>query len=378
MQRTGAVILRSIELRHVGVFLSLVSLSLVFLIGTAHAGTIEKVRWRGHNVLKLTGSIDDELVTEFMSARDHAEVWPHGAQVLLLDSPGGGVMAALAIVNLMDQGTWQTVIPNGAECASACASILFVSGAYRTVEPFGKLGQHSCSKGGLPDDKCNDLMSENARAHGVSYGSIKAFAGYASPGEMIWFSREDADGWGLTRYPGEKESGFQKSEPRVLNMLTGVKPEPQTAWRLDFHNDGYKAFSRPSADDEREMEIGLFCNEAIPGALIATMDITGPVEVVKENVTGAWLGADGVKFIEAMPLIMPADPMVTRVFLYIPPEALIHFLKKTREFVFHVDFKKPFTAMRATTQLAGSRKNLIFAANHCGTKAFGLDGQPIE
>ncbi|WP_186392813.1 MULTISPECIES: hypothetical protein [unclassified Pannonibacter] len=159
---------------------------------------IEKVRWRGHNVLKLTGSIDDELVTEFMSARDHAEVWPHGAQVLLLDSPGGGVMAALAIVNLMDQGTWQTVIPNG------------------------------------------------------------------------------------------------------------------------------------------------------------------------------------VKFIEAMPLIMPADPMVTRVFLYIPPEALIHFLKKTREFVFHVDFKKPFTAMRATTQLAGSRKNLIFAANHCGTKAFGLDGQPIE
>ena len=110
--------MRSMKPCPVGVFLSLVTLTLAFLVGAAHAGTIEKVRWRGHDVLKLTGSIDDDLVTDFMSARDHAGVWPHGAKVLLLDSGGGGVMAALAIVNLMDQGTWQTVIPNGAECAS--------------------------------------------------------------------------------------------------------------------------------------------------------------------------------------------------------------------------------------------------------------------
>ena len=357
-------------------FLSMMVFSVAFSISYAYAGSIEKVRWRGHDVLWLTGEIDEELVTDFMSARDQAEIWPHGARILLLDSPGGGVLAALAIVNLMDQGTWQTVIPNGAECASACASILFVSGAYRTVEPFGKLGQHSCSKGGLSDDKCNELMAENARAHGVSHGSVKAFAGYATPDDMIWFSREDADGWGLTRYPGEKESGFVKSEPRVINMLTGSKPPPQTAWRLDFHNDGYEAFNRPSSDDEREMQISLFCHEAIPGVLIASMDITGPVDVVEENVTGAWLGGDGIKLIEAMPLILAADPVVTRVVLYIPPERLIHFLKKTNEFVFNVNFKKPFTAMRATTQMAGSRKNLIFAANHCGTGKFGLNGQP--
>jgi hypothetical protein len=362
--------------RLLGTILPLLAFSIGFSINGAQAGTIEKARWRGHDVLKLTGVIDEELVAEFKQARDQADVWPHGAKILLLDSPGGGVLAALDIVELMDQEAWQTIIPNGADCASACASIIFVSGIYRTVEPFGKLGQHSCSRGGLPDDECNELMAKNAYAHGVSHGSIKAFAGYANPDEMIWFSREDADGWGLTRYPGEKESGFEKSEPRVLNMLTGVKPDPQNAWRLDFHNDGYKAFSRPSADDEREMEIGLFCNEQIKGVLIATMDIRGPAEVIKENVTGAWLGVDGKIFIKAMPLILSADPIVTRVFLYIPPEKIIRFLNKTNEFVFHVDFKKPFTAMRATTQIAGSRKNLIFAANNCGTEGYGLDGQP--
>lgn len=363
-------------LRLLGAFLSLVVFGAAFSSGYSYAGSIEKLRWRGHDVLKLTGTIDEELVTEFLSKRNQAEVWPHGASLLLLDSPGGGVLAALAIVNLLDQGTWHTVIPNGAECASACASILFVSGTYRTVEPFGKLGQHSCSRGGLPDDTCNDLMAENAYAHGVSKGSIQAFSRYTKPEDMLWFSREDADGWGLTRYPGEKESGFEKSEPRVLNMLTGVKPDPQAAWRLDFHNDGYRAFSRPSADDEREMQVSLFCNENIKGVLITSMDITGPVDVVKENVTGAWLAGDGIKFIETMPLIAAADPVVTRVFLYIPPEDLLHFLQKTKEFIFNVDFKRPYIAMKATSQLAGSRKNLIFAANHCATGTYGLDGLP--
>lgn len=359
-----------------GTLLFLLSFSAGFSINDAEAGSIEKVRWRGHDVLKLTGVIDEELVDEFKQARDQAEVWAHGAKVMLLDSPGGDVLAALDIVKLMDQETWQTVIPNGGDCASACASIIFVSGSYKTVEHFGRLGQHSCSRGGLPDEKCNELMSKNAYAHGVSHGSIQAFTNYTNPDEMIWFSREDADGWGLTRYPGEKESGFEKSEPRVISMMTGAKPAPQKAWRLDFHNDGYKAFSRPSADDEREMELGLFCNEQIKGVLIATMEVTGPTDIIKENVTGAWLGVDGKILVQGMPLILSADPAVTRVFLYIPPEQLIGFLKRTNEFIFHVDFKNPYTAMRATTQLAGSRKNLIFAANNCGTEGYGMDGQP--
>lgn len=245
-----------------------------FSLGASvQAGTFEKVRWRGHVVLHLTGEIDEALVMNFMRMRDEAEVWDHGAKVMLLDSPGGGVMAALAIVGMMDKETWHTVIPNGAKCASACASILFVSGTYRTVEPLGALGQHSCARGGLPDAECNELMAQNAMAHGVSHGSIEAFSSYTDPANMLWFSREDADGWGLTRYPGERESGFQKSEPRVFSILTGKKPQPQDAWRLDFQYDGFRAFARPVSDDEREMQLSAYCVESIPGAMFVDMDV---------------------------------------------------------------------------------------------------------
>jgi hypothetical protein len=357
------------------VFVLFVSLSVG---AVAEAGSFEKVSWRGHEALDLTGVIDEDLVKDFMRKRDEVQAWEDGSKVMLLDSPGGGVMAALAIVGMMDKESWHTVIQNGAKCASACASILFVSGTYRTVEPLGALGQHSCASGGLPDAECNELMAQNAMAHGVSHGSIKAFTRYTDPKNMLWFSREDADGWGLTRYPGEKESGFQKSEPRVISMLTGRKPQAQSAWRIDFQDDGFKAFVRTVSDDEREMQLNTYCYEFMPGTMFVGMEINGPEDVVKQNVVDAWLGLDGRKITQMAPIIRSADPMVTEVIMPFPKNKLTDFLTKADEFVFNVTLRPPYTDMRATTYLKASRKNLIFAANHCAHGFYGLDGQRLR
>lgn len=108
--------------------------------------------------------------------------------------------------------------------------------------------------------------------------------------------------------------------------------------------------------------------------MFLTMEINGPVETVKANVTGAWIATDGQGLTGGMPLIIQADQQVTEVTLPIPKDRLMGFLTEADRLVYSVEFKPPFTAMRATTYLAESRKNLIFAANHCGQSLYDLNG----
>ena len=75
-----------------------------------------------------------------------------------------------------------------------------------------------------------------------SYGSIHAFITYADPKDIIWFDRGQSDCWGITRYPFEDRS----IEPCEVKTLTGKVPRAHSAWRVDFEEDGYRAFSETS------------------------------------------------------------------------------------------------------------------------------------
>ncbi len=178
----------------------------------ADAVQIRQILWSGDHVLLLTGKIEPGDTVKLAEALAKAKPLAHGLPVVLLDSGGGSVSEALEISALFERSPVHTVVPKEAHCASACASIVFISGRYRTVEEGGLLGQHSCAVDGIKDDKCNDIISNHAIAKGVSHGSIAAFITYGSPREMIWFSREQADCWDLTRYPFTFESG---AEPRT-------------------------------------------------------------------------------------------------------------------------------------------------------------------
>jgi hypothetical protein len=69
---------------------------------------------------------------------------------LELNSPGGLVNEALAMAANMDaRGGIRTVVKPGDDCASACAMALFVSGTTRIVYMGGRLGIHSCARGGI-------------------------------------------------------------------------------------------------------------------------------------------------------------------------------------------------------------------------------------
>lgn len=339
------------------------------------AGSIDVERWRGHDVLRLSGLIEPGLADQLKEKAELAETWPHGIPVLLLDSDGGSVAEAMKVSEFLDETPFHTVVPNYARCASACGSIIFVAGKFRTVEALGLIGQHSCSVGGVPDADCNEQMAAHAAKHGVSRGAITSFVTYTPPEDILWFSREDVDGWGLSRYPGEQESGFEKSEPRVLRMLTGAMPPAQASWRLDFMNDGYRAFLRPASDAEREMQLNLFCYEALPGRLFLSMEINGLAAALQEALIKVLVQTDAWGW-EAKPWIIQDDPSVSSIVAEIPPDAIKDILASMDRLEFRIELRQSFQPIVATTYLAKSRKNLVFAANNCAHGDYDLYGQP--
>jgi hypothetical protein len=291
--------------------------------------------------------------------------WPHGLPVILLDSPGGSVAEGLNMSDVLMSKKAHTVVPQGARCASACASILFIAGENRTVEVGGLLGQHSCSRDGVRAERCNEMVSRNAVSKGVSYGSISAFITYADPKDIIWFDRQSADCHGITRYPLETQTGFQKSEPCVIKVITGRLPAAQSVWRADFENEGYRAFLRPIADHLREGELSLFCNDHIREALFLSMDIEGPEERIKSAIVGAALDAPPIEYLNTPFLVSQVDDRYSCAAIQIPKQDVSSFLTKVDVLKFSLTLKQPYKPISVTTHLARSRPALKFAAKGC-------------
>ncbi len=324
-----------------------------------------QVEWRGKTVLLATGEIVEGDAERFEAAIKELPLSPHGVPVVLLDSPGGAVFEALKISEFLDDQPAHMVIPDGASCASACASVLFIAGTYRTVEPMGRFGQHSCSLNGIPVQSCNDTLAEHAVVNGVSYGSVASFVTYVPPDEIQWFSREQVDCWGISRYPFTDESNFEKSEPCAIELYFGNMPAAQSAWRVDFSGDGYMAFLRPAYDHLRELQLDLWCDETRPGSLFLSMEIRGPSVTILGAILTANLDAPPVTLNEAPFWVEQLDETYSRVSVEIEPQAVLPFLTETDELSFKLTMKSPYEPIQAWTSLAGSQKALLFAANNC-------------
>ena len=325
----------------------------------------KQIDWNGHAALAVSGEIVPGDAAHFAEALPKINPSAHGLPIVLLNSGGGSVGEALQISEIFSKMPVHAVIPSGAKCASACASILFIAGKNRIVEEGGLLGQHSCSSAGARSQECNDALSKHAVAHGVSYGSVAAFVTYAEPKDMIWFSRADADCFGLTNYPFARESGFEKSEPCVIETILGRMPKAQAAWRVDFKSDGYRAFLRPVADHKRELELNLFCDEQLPGTLFLTLDIGGASTVIKNAILSATLDAPPLLYQNVPFTVTQADQFYSRVTIQINRRDVSSFLINSNELRFQLQLSPPYQQIAAWTVLSGSRNALLFAANHC-------------
>lgn len=301
----------------------------------AAALEITEGSWNGHEAILLTGTIELGDAPRLIAALDELESMPHGAKLILLDSPGGSVGAALAISAALDRlpGRIHMLIPAGRRCASACASILFIAGDYRMVEEGGFLGQHSCaSPEGTPSSTCNEVVAQHGYEHGVSHGSIAAFITQVPPEDILWFSREDAECWGLARYPFTEESGFFNVEPCFLKVIGVDGRPPQQVWRVDFEGDGYRAFTRSLGDHLREGQLSLFCDEQFPGRLFLSLETAGEASVIEASITGIVIEADPVGTATPAYLVQQMDEQYSRIIVALPPEATLDILQRACHF----------------------------------------------
>jgi hypothetical protein len=103
--------------------------------------------------LTLTGSIDVGSAIRFS-----AEIEARGeyVQTVVLDSPGGSVMDALAIGSLIHDKGLATRVAAGSLCASSCP-IIFASGATRIASAEAAIGVHQIYAAALTGDPQNAL-----------------------------------------------------------------------------------------------------------------------------------------------------------------------------------------------------------------------------
>lgn len=205
------------------------SLVLALLLAGESASAMEfttPVGADGRRIVVARGPIVEGDAERLRVALQSADRDSFGHKTVALDSAGGVVGEAFAMAGFMDGDRVDTVVRPGASCASACAQIVFLAGLRRVVLDGGRLGLHSCraAKNGTPSLYCNDLIAQHAVAHGTIYGPIMAFMQMTPAAQIKWLDSEDADCWGLTRWPPGIDRGAKEGElPPCLLRGPSVK-----------------------------------------------------------------------------------------------------------------------------------------------------------
>ena len=190
----------------------------------AEAMSFRLVKTGGQQAILATGEIVPGDARKLARALSRSSPSYHGTPQILLDSPGGVVVEAIAMAELMRKTGVTTVVPAHAMCASACASVLFVAGKYRTVEQSGQLMIHSCfdARNGRKIDQCDAYLAARAQQQGISGRAMMAFQEIApGPHYGVLFSADDAACFGLTRAFGQKPLG--DNAPCIQQALHGGK-----------------------------------------------------------------------------------------------------------------------------------------------------------
>lgn len=155
------------------------------------------------NVIIAEGIIVDGDAMKFKSILKKADKDKDGYITLVLNSLGGSVKASFEMVKVMDEHKVLAIVPQNALCASACASILYVSAERHIIVGNGKLGFHTCYKtssiNAEPSAVCNEIVAENAMSRGTSYASVALFNEDYGPDKMAWLDKEVACMIGLCR-----------------------------------------------------------------------------------------------------------------------------------------------------------------------------------
>ncbi|MEM0898474.1 MAG: hypothetical protein AAGI92_00805 [Pseudomonadota bacterium] len=207
--------------------------TLVLLVASATAAlalNIEEGEFQGRPVVILSGPFEYQDEIAFKRT-----VLSLDNPVVMFDSPGGNLVAGIEIGKAIRLLNLETIVVDGAVCASACG-LAWLGGVNRYLTEGAQVGFHAAF---IVDDagEAREVGSGNALVGayvsqlGLSNSAI-LYVTSQGPSEMEWVSPDEAERFGLGRFlrtagpaPGQNPAVAKPSAPIA-------SPRAPQTWRV--------------------------------------------------------------------------------------------------------------------------------------------------
>ncbi len=200
-------------------------------------------------------AIDGELeLSDIDSFRAKAEPLPLGRTTVEFRSKGGRLLAGIRIGAQIRAKRFNTVVPDGAQCASACA-LAWLGGVPRFVGESSSVGFHTAYilKTGGPAESGpgNAILGAYLNQIGLSEEAI-LYITHAAPTSVQWMSLEEAAEYGIAvaKLPPigvspDAGDAVGKDRPQGSPGHPQGSPEQRA---IDFVHSLFQRWSRPNAE----------------------------------------------------------------------------------------------------------------------------------
>ncbi len=143
---------------------------------------------------------------------------------LLLNSPGGSLLEARDMARAIRALRVPVVVPERAECASACF-MLFAAAREKVAVPGARIGVHSASVAGGNETMdtlgATTLMAREAAQDGVP-AAITGRMVTTAPGQMAWLSQNELEQMGARIAPARVVAAAEIGSPEVAPSRPGI------------------------------------------------------------------------------------------------------------------------------------------------------------
>jgi hypothetical protein len=203
---------------------------LLVLAAPATAATITVAPQNGDTpaVVAVQGALRDEDIGDF-----RFKVSKLSNAVVTLESDGGSLLAGIRIGETIRLRGFVTVVPNGARCASACATA-WLGGVRRFMGEQARIGFHAAYRTDTTSESGmgNAVLGAYLNSIGLSEAAI-AYVTMAAPNAMTWLTLQEAARYGIAVHPLKADNDrTAAAQPPPPTRPTTASTSPQDAHGL--------------------------------------------------------------------------------------------------------------------------------------------------
>jgi hypothetical protein len=216
--------------------------------GSAHAASIS-VQAPGPDkpaLVVVQGSFDANDGEQFFT-----KTGPLTAAIVRLQSNGGSLVAGIQIGETIRLKSFQTLVPAGARCASACA-MAWLGGTQRFMGPGAQIGLHSAynAKSGQGTGVANALLGAYLNRVGLPYSAV-VYITQTAPQSITWLGIADAKRLGIEVSASDSAAGVPATP-----MQTPVPTPPASPAGMSPATDDLSDSPAGVPEDPVQTEVG--------------------------------------------------------------------------------------------------------------------------